>query len=188
MPKPPRIFSFGFSNQPFPAVPHPPEATLRDASPCRRRSPSRRRFSSRSPAKRPTWATPSWVVGSVPEHLGLGGWGCLCQRYGGGFGALEKWGITEAWADQNEGGQLKKMICGFRLEFWTVCFGPPRLGSWEVKEGLQLETTADSFPLWKSPQVPIIPGKIQFKRLGETMAEGWRWATGSEGAIGDAFA
>lgn len=129
-----------------------------------------------------------WVVGSVPEHLGLGGWGCLCQRYGGGFGALEKWGITEAWADQNEGGQLKKMICGFRLEFWTVCFGPPRLGSWEVKEGLQLETTADSFPLWKSPQVPIIPGKIQFKRLGETMAEGWRWATGSEGAIGDAFA
>ncbi|CAL1146851.1 unnamed protein product, partial [Cladocopium goreaui] len=39
----------------------------------------------------------------------------------------------------------------------------PELGSWEVKEGLQLETTADSFPLWKSPQVPIIPGKIQFK-------------------------
>lgn len=68
------------------------------------------------------------------------------------------------------------MICGFRLDFGTVCFGPPRLGSWEVKEGLQLETTADSFPLWKSPQVPIIPGKIQFKRLGETMAEGWRWA------------
>lgn len=64
------------------------------------------------------------------------------------------------------------MICGFRLEFGTVCFGPPRLGSWEVKEGLQLETTADSFPLWKSPQVPIIPGKIQFKRLGETMAGG----------------
>eukprot|EP00438_Fugacium_kawagutii_P018427 Skav229325 [mRNA] locus=scaffold2688:66750:68126:- [translate_table: standard] len=39
----------------------------------------------------------------------------------------------------------------------------PELGAWEVKDGLELETTADIFPLWKSPLIPVHPAKILYK-------------------------
>lgn len=52
----------------------------------------------------------------------------------------------------------------------------PRLGSWEVKDGLELETTADTFPLWKSPLVPVHPTKILYKTRG---CLGHLWAAGA---------
>ena len=85
MPKPSRIFPLAFPINP--SQPFRTHLKRRFAMPPTITIPAKIFF--QVTCKETNVGDTVWVVGSVPEHLGLGWGGCLCQRWGG-FGALEK--------------------------------------------------------------------------------------------------
>ena len=54
------------------------------------------------------------------------------------------------------------------------------MGSWKARQGLALETTAESFPKW-SGQIQVAPAKVEFKLV--VLGAGERWEHGGNKVV-----